>query len=217
MKRFAVTLSIAIAAGALIATPADARPSLACKGDEVKAHELATRREATLDGLVARSQPRRDPFGWNGPQISALQNARSSIVTLDQHVQSTCYATLREFRADASKFLTDYRVYWLRVPQTRAIEAADRLKELHDRLDADATKLGKVAPGNADVAAMSDALRRSGDELQLISGVTQLQPAADMTADQAALESAHTALLAARAALAEARADGLKVVATLKH
>jgi hypothetical protein len=42
-----------------------------------------------------------------------------------------------------------------------------------------------------------------------------LAPAADMTADVAAMEAARRDLKATRAQLAEARADGLKVIADL--
>ena len=97
-------------------------------------HADALRREATLADLVAKLQARKDPFGMNGPQISALQAANAAIAALDGQIASTCYPTLAALQADATKLFVDYRVYWLRVPQTHVIEAADRLAEARARL-----------------------------------------------------------------------------------
>ena len=48
-----------------------------------------------------------------------------------------------------------------------------------------------------------------------IVAVAGLQPAADMSHDTTVLQGAHADLLAVRAALADARADGLKVISDL--
>src|SRR6202043_513903 len=107
-----------------------------CKGTALKplVHDDVVRRQAKLAALVADLQARRDPFGLNGPQISALQAASVGITALDGQIANTCYPTLAALRADATKIFVDYRVFWLRGPQTHVIEAADRLDEARSRL-----------------------------------------------------------------------------------
>ena len=220
-------------ASALGSTPRGTRPATAtgtsgCAGAQVKVrvHDEALRREATLANLVTKLQARRDPFAMNGPQISALQSASAGITALDGQIASTCYPTLAALRADAKKLFVDYRVYWLRGPQTHAIEAADRLAEARARLGDAAAKLAPLVGSNAtaqgDLAAMNQALAAADAKLgtaptagPALAPVPGLAPSADMSSDTAALRAARTDLLAVRAALATARADGLKVVTDL--
>ncbi len=189
-------------------------------------HIAATRREGTLGVLVAALQARQDPWSLNAAQIAALQSAASGATALDLHVQGTCYSTVAAFRVDATPLFTDFRVYWLRVPQTRGIEAADRLGEARSRLvevaGRLATHVGSNVAAGADLAFMNRALAAADARLGTpptpaphIAALAALAPAADMSADDSAMEAARGDLLAARASLLEARADGLKVVADL--
>lgn len=221
--------AVSAPAGALGASPRSAGSTAAqCKGTSLKpvVHDDAVRREAKLATLVADLRARRDPFALNGPQISALQGASAGITALDGQIASTCYPTLAALRADATKIFVDYRVFWLRGPQTHVIEAADRLDEARSRLAEAAgllaKRVGANAPAQADLAAMDQALASADAKLGTppsagpsIAAVAGLQPAADMSQDTTVLQGAHADLLAARAALADARADGLKVISDL--
>jgi hypothetical protein len=233
IRRVLVTITIAMAAvscAAAFSAPADAIPHrTACLQlalPRARVHAAAVRRESKLDTLVAALQARHDPWGLNGGQIGALQAARSGISALDTHVQSACYATRSAFRSDAAPLFTTYRVFWLRVPQTRGIEAADRLGEARvilgrvaDRVSA---HVGTNALAAADLAAMRTALTVADSRLGTapkpssdIAALAALAPAADMTADDAAMETARADLFAARTSLVSARSDGLKVIADL--
>jgi hypothetical protein len=216
----------------LVAAPAGAataRSSTACRSFTVakaRVHTMATRREATLARLVGALQARRDPWALNGPHVTALQSASSAIAALDTRIQGTCYTTVEALRTDATTMLTSYRVYWLRVPQTHGIEAADRLAEARTRLGSVAARLAAHVAGNAkaqtDLAAMNQALAAADTALGTpptpsahIGALPGLAPAADMTADVGAMEAARADLLTVRASLVQARADGLSVVTDL--
>ena len=222
----ASVVGIAVPAGAV---PAKAAPATKCARDAVKprVHAEAQRHEATIADLVAKLGTRKDPFGLNGPQTSTLQNASSAIAALDGQIQSTCYTTAEAFHADAAKIFTDFRVYWLRVPQSHVIEAADHLAEVRARLGAISTKLAKytgVSPvADADTAAMNQSLAAADGKLGVaptagasIAAAATLQPAVDMTADTAALRTAHQDLLAVHDDLVSARASAAKAVAALR-
>jgi hypothetical protein len=211
-----------------LAAPAGA-PAGQCKGDVVKArvHAAATRREVMLLKLVAKLQARQDPYALNAGQISALQSAASAITALDQQIQRTCYPTYAALHVDAVKLFVTYRVYWLRVPQTHAIEAADHLAEARQKLGGVAAKLAGLVGSNrqaqTDLAAMNQALTTSDAKLgtpptptATIAAIPGLQPALDMTADTQALITARQDLLAARLALSQARDDGAKVITDLR-
>jgi hypothetical protein len=200
-----------------------------CKAVNFKAgvHRAAAAREQTLTNLVSALRSRADTYGLNAGQIGALQSANSSLAALDSHIASTCYATFAEFRADAAKVWDDYRVYWLRVPQTHVIGAADHLGKVAIRLGRVAQKLRQYAGTNAqsqadytaltsDLAEATKALGTPPNAASAITAAAHLAPAKDMTADDAALEAAHSALASARAALVVARADAYKMVADLK-
>jgi len=227
----APALSVVVPAGAAVTTPpTPAATTPQCRGAAVKpiVHADAVKREATLTTLVATLNARKDPYGLNGPQIAALQAANTGIAALDGQIASTCYPNLAALKTDATKLFVDYRVYWLRGPQTHAIQAADRLAEARTRLGHAAAKLAPLVGSNpsaqADLAAMNQSL--SGADAKLgtpptagssITDAAGLAPAADMTHDTAVLETARTDLIAAQAALAQARADGLRVVTDLQH
>ena len=209
------------------ATPNAAHAVQGCSGQADRAHR---RRAARGDAREPRGQAagtNKDPFGLNGPQIAALQTASAGITALDGQIAGTCYPTLAALRADAKKLFVDYRVYWLRGPQTRAIGAADasprRARGWAGRRRRLRPLVGSNANAQTDLAAMNQALSAADAKLgtppnagPTIAPAAGLQPAADMTNDTAALQAAHADLLAARAALAEARADGLKVVGDLQ-
>lgn len=215
---------IAAPAGALqTASPGACRPLTEGKA---RVHTAATRREATLTRLVSALQARRDPWTLNGAQITALQSASAGISALDDHIQAACYANAEALRTDATPLLTDYRVYWLRVPQTHEIEAADRLAEARARLGDIATRLAGHVGGNAqaqtDLDAMNQALAAADTALGAvptpsanIAQVPGLAPAADMAADVAVMEAARTDLLSARGSLVTARNAGRAVLSDL--
>ncbi|HET9730014.1 MAG TPA: hypothetical protein VFR41_11365 [Acidimicrobiia bacterium] len=221
-----------ISAVALLGTVSISTPGTAlglCRGNEIKprVHDAVVKRDQTLDALVAALQHRNDPFQLNADQITALQQARSSLDALDAHITNTCYPTLVAFRTDVEKILTDYRVYWLRVPQTHVVGAADHLGTASAKLQAAAAKLAALVNGNAtaqtDLAAMNASLATADAKVGTaphasasITAVVGLAPAADMSADDAALKAAYADLVAARTALVHAREQGLKVVADLK-
>ena len=221
-----------VAGASVIAAPAGALGTTApsvCRpltDGKARVHAAATRREATLARLVATLQARRDPWSLNGGQISALQSANAGISALDDHIQSACYATADALRTEATALLTDYRVYWLRVPQTHEIEAADRLAEARARLGDIATRLSGHVTGNVraqtDLAAMNQALAAADTALGTVptpsanlAQVPGLAPAADMAADVAVMEAARGDLLSARASLVTARAAGRSVLVDL--
>lgn len=236
MGRASTAAVVAVAALAVVpaaAAPASATPApqaTTCRpltDAKAKAHAAATKREATLDQLVGVLHARQDPFGLNGPQATTLQNAKAGITALDQQIQSTCYTAAADLAADAAKLLDDYRVYWLRVPQTHAIEAADRLAEVRAKLGDAAAKLAPHVGSNAkaatDLQAMNASLAAADAMLgtaptpaPAVAAVTTLQPAHDMTADDNVLNAARADLQAARAALVDARNHGLATVADLR-
>lgn len=228
---FALT-GLVVASSLLIAAPAGAAGSVtpgACRPFTVpkaKVHAAAVRREATLTRLVSALQARRDPWGMNGGQINSLQSAGAGISALDAQIQAACYTTAEQLRADATPLLTNYRVYWLRVPQTHEIEAADRLAEVRDHLGDFATRLAGHVDGNTGaqthLAAMNQAMAAADTALGTpptpsanIAQVPGLAPAVDMTADVAVMEAARSDLLSARASLVTARTEALTVLAAL--
>lgn len=223
--------SLALPAAALGSGPRGTTGAAApCRAVSVKpvVHDDAVRREATLTALAARLRARKDPFGLNAPQIDALEAAKTAISALDGQIATTCYPSFDALKTDAKKLFVDYRVYWLRGPQTHVIEAADRLAEARTRLGKASAKLGALVGSNAaaatDLAAMNQDLANADSKLGTpptagpsIAAVVALLPAADMTHDSAVLQGARGDLVAVRAALAQARADGLKVVNDLQH
>jgi hypothetical protein len=223
----ALTLGVAAPAGASKRPTFPTAPTCRAVNFKGGVHRAAVAREQMLTSLVSALQSRADTYGLNGAQVGALQSANSSLAALDSHIASTCYATFAEFKSDAAKVWDDYRVYWLRVPQTHVIGAADHLGKVLDRLDGIAEKLSKYAETNAqskadylaltgDLGQVAGTLGASQKPASVITAAAHLAPAQDMTADDAALEAAHAVLATARAALVVARADAYKMVGDLK-
>jgi hypothetical protein len=194
---------------------------------EQLAQTQATRRENTLDALSAALHSRQDPFELNGTQVGALQQAKGGITALVQTVQSGCYATKAAFASAVRPLFTQYRVYWLRAPQTDVIQAADYLGEARSRLGDAAAKLGPHVKGNTkamiDLNEMNVALASADVSLGTppspspsIKAVAALVPAVDMTANVTAIDAARSDLLAARTALITARNDAQQAIADLE-
>jgi hypothetical protein len=237
-KRRARTLVLASVCAAALSAPlafapsaaADGRAGTACRSFadlQQLVQTQAGRRENTLDALSNALHARHDPFQLNGTQVSTLQQAKSGIVSLTQTVQGGCYATRAAFANAARPLFTDYRVYWLRVPQTNVIQAADYLAEARARLGDAAAKLAPHVKSNTkattDFNAMNAALASADASLgsapnpaASIKAVVALAPAVDMTADVNALNAAGTDLLTAHTALVTARGDALQVIADLQ-
>jgi hypothetical protein len=186
----------------------------------------ATRRENTLDALTAALQARQDPFQLNGTQLGALQQANSGIDSLAKMVQVGCYPTRAALAGAVRPLFTDYRVYWLRVPQTDIIQAADYLAEARSRLGDAATKLASHVTGNTNamialnemnvaLATADSHLGTAPNPTPSIKAAAALVPAVDMTANDSAINAARTDLLAARTALITARGDAQQVIADL--
>jgi hypothetical protein len=223
----ALTFVTASAAGARTIGRLPTAPP--CKAVNFKpgVHRAATAREQTLKALADALRTHVNPDDLNGAQVGALQSANSSLAALDSHIASTCYSTFAAFRADAAKVWDDYRVYWLRVPQTHVIGATDHLEKVATRLEAVAQKLSKYArtdvQSQADYAALTSDLAQATKAVgsppnaaAVITTAANLLPAKDMAADDAALQAAHAALAEARGALNAARADAYKMIADLK-
>jgi hypothetical protein len=227
---FAVAASTVV--GVTTAGPAFAsvaRPTNTCRPfttERQKARADVAKRLATLDQLAGVLGAAQDPFGVNGNQAGVLAGAKFGLGALDQKIQTSCYTDRATLNADARTIFTSYRVYWLRMPQTHIIEAADHLGIARQTLGASATKLAGLVGDNqkaqADLAAMNQSLSTSdahvGNPPSLggsVAAVPGLAPAVDMTANVTAMKAARADLEAARRALADARRDALRVVADL--
>jgi hypothetical protein len=196
---------------------------------EIKAavHTAARHRETVLDQLVAALQPHTDPFSLNQAQTSTLLEAKDAVTKLDQTVSSTCYQSAAAIHDAVVPMFDQQRVYWLRVPQTHVIEAADFLAEATASLKSVAQSLAPLAKANpkaqSDLAAMNqsiaNAMARIGGSptpSASIAAVAALQPATDMTANDVAVNSARADLTAATASLESARDHGAVVVNDLR-
>jgi hypothetical protein len=221
---------VAASAGVTAVRPATATRAM-CAGagaaDKSLVHTAATDREATLDGLIAVMHAATDRYGLNRVQVAALTSARGVVVATDAHVQGACDATVAAFRADAAPIFAGVRVYWLRVPQTKEIEAADRLSVATAALTVTATQLARYVsagtPAGDALAAMRDQL---GVATQLIgtaphaapnlAGIAALEPANNMTTADSALRAERVTLERAYAALLMAKADGLQALQDLR-
>ena len=190
------------------------------------AHADVTKRLTTLDQLVGFIAGAGDPYTVNAGQSATLTGAKSGLDALDQKIQSGCYTDRASLSSDVRTIFTGYRIYWLRVPQTRILESADHLGGARQVLGSTATKLAGLVGDNdkakTDLAAMNADLATAdahvGNPPSLggsIAAVPALAPAVDMTADVTALKAARTDLEAARKALAAARRDAVRVVADL--
>ncbi len=231
-----------VAAGALafMATPAGARPlpvpaaKPPVQGGcppvfadlRARADAEATRRETTLADVSAKLSAAQDPWGLNGGLLATFADARNALEALDQRIRDTCYPTRDAIRSDVVSIFTAYRVYWLRVPQAHLIEEADHLGVARGKLQTVAQTLAGLVGANAaaqrDLAAMRSGLAAFDATLGTVPHVTvhlaavaQLAPAADMTADVAAMQSARSDLRSARQSLGQASLDAHKVIKDL--
>jgi hypothetical protein len=223
-----VMLTLAAPAGATGAGAAPARSACRPLTDrKAKLHTEASRRAVTLDQLMALVRGGKDAYVLDAGQLRTLQGAKAGIAALDDEVQSKCYTSADAFIADASKLFVDYRVYWLRVPQTHVLDAANRLAQVRAKLGDVASKLstrvGTNAAAKAALDAMAAQLATADAKLGVaptpapaISTAAGLQPAANMTSDTAALLGARANLVAARAALGAAAHDARQAVSALR-
>lgn len=221
-------LVVAAAAGASAVRPATATRG-ACAGAALEplVHTAASSRETVLDGLTAVMHAAPDRYALNAPQARALATARASLAATDAAVQAGCNATLTEFRAAVAPIYAGARVYWLRVPQTKEIEAADRLSAVAAGLAVVAARLAAYVrpktPAAGALGAMRDQLAVANKLLGTapqpaahLATTARLEPAVDMTADDAALRRERLDLQHADAALVAAKADGLAVLDDLR-
>ena len=215
-------------ASATVTPPVRSGATASCTGPvmtavKAKLHTAATEREATLTQLSARLTPVPDSFGLNAGQLAALQDANSGIQGLDETIQATCYTTVADLRAAGAQLFEGYRVYWLRIPQTRQLEAVGRLGDLSAKVSDAATKLaarvGDNTKAQSDLAAMNAQIAVAAEQLGTtpsasapVTATAGLVPAKDMTANVDTMHTSLDVLRKARTALEQARIEGLKVV-----
>lgn len=204
-------------------TSARCRPAVVAKG---RAAAEIQRRQATIADLLASLHSAPDPYGVNGAQTDALHAAATGLTQLGQQIATTCYPDAAAFKADASRIFVDYRIYALRVPQTKAIEAADHLGGARGRLQQVADGLAAVVGTNTKAKAELDAMNQSlaaadatlGHPPTLqgaMAAVPGLQPAKDLDPIKSALTAARSDLQATRQDLAAARRHAMAVLAAL--
>lgn len=225
-----VPVALPAAAGAEDSRSAPPTTSEACKPFTHARERIATeiaRRQATIVELVASLQAASDPYGVNGGQIAALQSSANGLTALGQQISTACYPDVASLRADAQKVLFEHRIYALRVPQSRVIEAADRLgtarNELQSVADTLATKVGDDAEARAELDAMNQALADADSVIgrpPTLTGapadVVALEPAQDLDPTRAALTAARDAVKSAHQDLASARDHAKAAVAALR-
>jgi hypothetical protein len=239
-RTLAATLIGALALGAGFAAPAGARPLPPTAGNSrpgcppafgdlrSRARTEATRREATLSDVSAKLSAAQDPWGVNAGLLGALANAKNGLVALDQQIQTICAPTRDAIRTTVDTIFTGYRVYWLRVPQAHMVEEADHLGVARTKLGTVAHTLAGLVGSNtqaqADLTAMNQTLAAFDTTLGTvptltghIADVPGLVPAADMSANVAAMQTARTNLHTARQSLGQASVDAKKVVHDLGH
>lgn len=211
--------------GATTTPPTSARCRPAPVAKERAAAEIQ-RRQATIADLLASLHGAPDPYGLNGAQIDALNAAATGLTQLGQQIATTCYPDAASFKADASRIFVDYRIYALRVPQTKAIEAADHLGGARGRLQQVADGLGSVVGTNTKTRAELDAMNQSlaaadatlGHPPTLqgaMAAVPGLQPAKDLSPIKAALTAARSDLQSTRQDLAAARRHAVAALVAL--
>lgn len=219
-----VGVGLTPAAGA--ASGAEAR-CLDAAGAKARAATEIARRQTTIGELQASIAGTSDPYGTNGEQSSELQAASNGLAALGEKIATTCYTDRAALKADGEAIFYDHRIYALRVPQTKALEAADHLGDARVKLgEVSATLAGKVG-GNAAAEAALDAMNASlaqfdatigapGALAGAVAAVPGLEPAQDLGPSTAALQAARTDLSAGRQALATARDEAKNAVEALK-
>jgi hypothetical protein len=219
-------------AGVGLAPLAGASPSaeprcLAATTARAKAAEEIARRQTTIGELRTSIGGTSDPYGTNGEQSAELQAASDGLAALGEKIATTCYTDRAALKADGEAIFYQYRIYALRVPQTKALEAADHLGDARGQLgEVSATLAGKVgdnAAAQAALDAMNAALAQydtrvgaPGALAGAMAAVPGLEPAQDTGPTTAALQAARADLTAGRQALATARDEAKKAVEALK-
>lgn len=232
MRRLGAVATACVVASAVVvghAAGAEGRLAAPCVGDALKPKvRLETsRRVAVLGEMMDFVGRRADPYGLNAAHVETLRRDREALQTLEARITSVCYGSLAEFRADAERVFVDYRVYWLRLPQTYGLAAADWLAQARAALGAAADKLEPLAASNAQamtaLGTMRDRLAAADGRLgaaptpaPILASAVALRPARDMTANDAALRALHQALVATRAELVAAHAAGLEAIAAVR-
>ena len=154
-----------------------------------------------------------------------LQAQVNGLTTLNAKIQSD--PDPARVRADASRIVTDYRVYVLTIPKARGmlaadieINAADRLGKLADRL---ATSIDQAAAKGKDTTTAQTDLTSLRARLTAVTGSVTLLPAALLAlepsgypANHPALEQGRATLRTGRAGLVDAASLARQVIADLK-
>lgn len=156
---------------------------------------------------------------------SQLQNQVNGLTTLNAKIQGD--PDPATVRADASRIVTDYRVYVLTIPKARGIvaadielNAADRLGKLADRL---AMAIDQAGVKGKDTTAAQSGLTALQARLAAVTGSVTLLPAALLAlvpagypANHPVLEQGRATLRTGRAGLADAASLARQVIADLK-
>lgn len=185
-----------------------------------------TRRVLALRDLITAAKAMiRLPDADRSALTTQLQDQINGLTTLNVKIQGD--GDPATIRTDASHIVTDYRVYVLTIPKSRAIvaadielNAADRLTRLADRLGKtidEATAKGKeVAKAHADLSSLRTRIGAvTGSVSPLSAALLTLQPSG-YPGNRTVLEQSRTTLRTGRAGLADAAGLARQVIANLK-
>lgn len=154
-----------------------------------------------------------------------LQDQVNGLTTLNAKIQGD--PDPATVRADASRIVTDYRVYVLTIPKARGLVAvdielmaADRLGKLADRLaaaiDQAAAKGKDTTTAQTDLAALRARMTAvTGSVTPLPAALLALEPSG-YPANHPVLEQGRATLRTGRAGLADAASLARQVIADLK-
>lgn len=154
-----------------------------------------------------------------------LQDQVNGLTTLNAKIQGD--ADPATVRADASRIVTDYRVYVLTIPKARGtvaadieLNAADRLTKLADRLD---SAIDQAAAKGKDTTKPQTDLTSLRTRLAAVTGSVSPLPAALLAlqpsgypGNHPVLEQGRATLRTGRAGLADAASLARQVIADLK-
>jgi hypothetical protein len=154
-----------------------------------------------------------------------LQDQVNGLTTLNAKIQGD--PDPATVRADASRIVTDYRVYVLTIPKARGmvaadieLNAADRLGRLADRL---AATIDQAAAKGKDTTTAQTDLSSLRARLTAVTGSVALLPAALLAlepsgypANHPVLEQGRATLRTGRAGLSDAASLARQVIADLK-
>jgi hypothetical protein len=229
----------AVAAGALIGlapvtagvagaqTPVPSTPTcIDAAAAKARAAAEIARRQTTLDELLVAIGGTSDPYGTNAEQSTELQSAKDGLAALGERIATNCYPDRSSLTEDVQAVLYDYRIYALRVPQTRVLESADHLGDARTKLGEVSATLAPKVTGNAAaeaaLAAMDEALAQYDATVGAppalvgaVAAVPGLEPAEDLGPVSAGIEAARADLTAGRQSLATAKAKAQEAVEAL--